>query len=742
MVAALPWGLARAEAKLEQHLRSTPKAAAAVIGLTAAVLALRLGDSLAVAGVGGDYGHYLIAANWLAGNDRSGEGPFDPPFVPLLFLAFAPLVGKIAALQILGPLATAFLVPASFAFFERTVPRWAALVAAGLFALWQPFTELVAFGGVTNVFGIAFSLLFFRFFLQALSSPQPGLRPRRPELLAAVCLFLVLSSHHLSAFMTGATTVLWLAAALVRPAAPRAAVLATGGRVIGLAAAAGLIYLPYLLSLLPAEMASGLGTPVSPETFSSGVAGFWRYSPIVATGVLALAILGAARLRGRDSLTPALVAIAATPFLLLVTILYTHPFRPYYYVPFPLVAFAVLGLAPASNPRLRASLGPTFQPVARGVGAIVLAASLMLTAAATPALTHETRVYYNAYWTPGTAEALDWVAANTPPASVIAVDGNTVPEFNHNWQATSLGWMVEGYANRRAIYEGHPPLIPFTSKWPDVRAANRLFSGENVFEDGVLRVADSFPLDDWAAPGVSTGYFGDYHDFVGLAAPRLVDSANATVWWIISSADPSARPVIEGARGALGGSYAGPDFFGEREMAFDSTNHSVRLTTNLSIQEGAPWDSFAMTLLVPPWTAADVSGLSAGTVSLDVPFTHSYSPEAATLRFEGSNLSAAAARPGSSVQGSDGYELSWIATSRNFSLAATITFDGPPTSGPGPHPLLLRTARGIIADTGVTHLLVSTQSFATLRRVGLQPALYAQVFANGDYAIFRVLGPL
>src|SRR3990170_3076522 len=94
-----------------------------VVFLVATPLAVRWAVvALSVPTVGPDYGHYLIAANWYEGLDRSGEGPFDLPFVPLLFLALAPLLGKIVALQLLGPLALSSMFLASVFFLVRYVP--------------------------------------------------------------------------------------------------------------------------------------------------------------------------------------------------------------------------------------------------------------------------------------------------------------------------------------------------------------------------------------------------------------------------------------------------------------------------------------------------------------------------------------------------------------------------------------------------------------------------------------------
>src|SRR5205823_11556698 len=96
-------------------------------------------------------------------------------------------------LQILGPIAAASLVPAGAFLLGRFVPRWAALMGATVFALWQTFTDFITYGGVTNLFGIAFSLVFFRVFFNSLESPRVGAKPSRADATAAAIAFLIVS---------------------------------------------------------------------------------------------------------------------------------------------------------------------------------------------------------------------------------------------------------------------------------------------------------------------------------------------------------------------------------------------------------------------------------------------------------------------------------------------------------------------------------------------------------------------
>src|SRR5919197_1773794 len=78
---AIPHQLRIVQERIEQFLRADLVFLSLIAIGTVFVASLRLVVSLSTPSAGGDYGHYLIAANWYGGMDRSGEGPFDPPLV-------------------------------------------------------------------------------------------------------------------------------------------------------------------------------------------------------------------------------------------------------------------------------------------------------------------------------------------------------------------------------------------------------------------------------------------------------------------------------------------------------------------------------------------------------------------------------------------------------------------------------------------------------------------------------------
>lgn len=728
----------RLEERVEGVLQRPWVAAAAVAAATASVILLRLGPAMAEPGAGGDYGHYLIAANWILGQDMSGEGPFDPPLVALIVAALRPALGPIPALQVLGPMAAAAPVPGAYFLFSRFVARWAAVASATLLATWQSFTELTAFGGVTTMLGLAFALVFYRFLHDALDDPARGLRPRRVEVWGAVAFFLVLLSHHLTAFMVAVTAAAWVALLLATRKADRRATFETALRAAGLCALAAAPFVPYLVGLLTTEAASGLGTPVSSGGVVAGAGYAWRFTPFLWLAVLGAGLLSAARIPGRSALATGVAAMGLTPLLLLLTIFYTHPTRLHYYTPLAVVLLAALATAKGGRGRLRDFRPRRAAAPVRALSCVVLVLAAAGVAAATPATTAEVTPFYRSHFAPGTVGAAEWVGQNLDPSCAVALDTPPDDTFNPLWKGASVGWLMEGLANRRVLYEGHPPLMPFATKWPDVRDANRLFAGEYTFEDGRLRVADSFPTDDWAGPRVHASYYGDYREFVGLGALRLLERAGGADWWIISAANASATRTASAARGTVQGNYEGPDFTGARTLVFDAEAAAVDLQVHIALAPGAPWDGFQLMLVVPPWTEVDMSQLGGGRIGLAVPPERTVGTEAGTLTFETQNMTGATATAGTTITGERGYLIEWAVTGSDFTLEANLSMAEPPSGGPARHDVLYRDAPQILEEDGVCAVVVQG-SPKTERRLSLQPLLYERVFESAGYRIYRVV---
>lgn len=694
--------------------------------------------ALSVPTVGPDYGHYLIAANWYAGIDRSGEGPFDPPFVPLLILALAPLLGKITVLQLLGPAALATSFAAAVFFLLRFVPRWSAVVASAVFVHWQTYLELITSGGVTNLFGIAFSLLFFRFLYDALREPRTGWRFDRGEIMASAMLFLVASTHHFTTFIVGATVLVWLGLQAMLGTQNRRAVVWSVFRVVVPAAVPSLIYLPYFLNLFTTDVASGLGQPAPLGALASAIAYAWQDTPELWLAWLGLTVLLLARFQRTTAFLPAAAALLGTPVLLVLTILASHPVRPLYFLPFPLTFLAVLWLARSEGSATLRPLSRRSQAVGRAACVGILVVALLVLPGSSQERQLDGARNYHQFMTAGTLEAFGWIDANTDPQDRFAVDAGLSPAFNDYWKGMATGWWLEGYANRRAIYEANPPLLPFLSKWEETRDANRLFAGDTIFEDGILRVADSFPLDDSAAPKIYTGYYRDFHEFLGFAVPRLVNSATGEAFTLVLGADPNYQRGLANGVGWVRGNYSGPEFAGTRSTSYEYAATTVTLRLNLSFGPGATWDAFEMTIRLPPWTLLDLALLDQGVIQAQATEVFGYKMEVGRVDFITTNLTLPSQVPPLGKPGEGGIGLRWTILDSTVTLRATVSLTRLPTTGPQRHPPVIRTSAEILRDHAIDFLFVTMDSASNIQRFDRQSRGFTRSYENEAVVIFAV----
>ena len=695
--------------------------------------------TLSVPTVGPDYGHYLIGANWYAGVDRTGEGPFDPPFVPLLILSLVPLVGTITALQLLGPIALASLFVAAVFFLERFVPRWAAIVGSAVFVQWQTFSEFITSGGITNLFGIAFALVFFRLFDEALGRPIAGWRPRRLEIFASAALFLIASTHHFTTLIVGATVLAWCAIHLAIGQQNRRASIPTMLRVLVPSAAFSAVYIPYFLTLTATDAQSGLGRSTSPAVLIAAITFAWQSTPLLWAAFLALAAASFLRLRRSTSFAPAVCAIALTPFVLELTILASHPVRTLYFLEFPLVFLGLTWLNRREpSTALRFSRGRV-PAIVRTVCIALLAVALVALPGAGEARLVAGIGNYHSFMNVYVIGAFDWVRAHTATTATFAVDAAPSAAYNNLWMGLATGWWLEGYANRKAIYEANLPLLPFSERWDNVRDANRLFAGDTVFEDGVLRVADGFPFDDAAAPKVYTGYFLDFHDFLGFAVPRLVNSTTGQAFTLVLGADPRYDRGLANGRGWVSGNYSGPGFTATRNASYDYASTTVSLRLAFSFVPTSPWDAFEMTIRVPPWTQLDLARLGQLTIDAGIPDVAGYGMEAGRIEFVSTNLTVPTQVAQIGSPGEVGVGLRWKILDSTATLGARVLLTKFPTSGPPHHAPSMKTSDQILLERAVDFLFVSTDSISDIQRFDRQGGRFERVFANPGIVIFRVI---
>jgi len=724
------------EGRIETLLHSNLLFVIVLAAISSFVVALRLVVALTSPVVGPDYGHYLIAANWYLGQDRSGEGPFDPPFVPLLVIGLTPVLGTIGTLQVLGAVAAAsILAPAAF-LMQRFVPRWTAILAASVFALWEGFTDFITFGGVTNLFGIAFSLVFFYYFFSALEEPTRGIIPRRLDVISALLAFAVVSVHHLTAFVTGATVLVWVGLRIVQDRRTRRAVAWTTLRVGALAVAMSAVYLPYLFGVTSNDIAGGLGRPFPIANVGTLLDLTWRFNPLLWLVFLLVGLAAFVRFDRHTTLFPLALALLVTPILLVLTILSSHPVRGLYFEHFPIVFAAAFWGQPGTSRFLPRRLPGIAPPALRSICFALLLISAPLLAVGAPDVQRGGMAITHDFMTPQTLEAFDWIRQETAPDAVFAVDGAVAPVFNELWRGTGLGWWLEGFADRRAIYVGHPPLLISQSKWEDVRDANRLFSGDTVFEDGTLRVADGFPFDDGASPMVYSSFLKDYHEFGGLATPRIVDFENLPAYPLILAANQSARRELNGQLGLVSGTYSGRGFNGSRTMTYNGSQHTAELEVALSIEPASGWDGIEVTVRFPPRTEFDLSPLGTGLVKFEVATFPGFPNEVGSIQFFTTNLSTA--QP---TYTPDGIGLRWVFTGSSIVWRAGLSFTQLSSPACEGCPLVMSTSSEILRERFVDFLFVPVDSSWNIQRFDRQPNRYSPMFSNAATVIYKVNEP-
>lgn len=730
--------LARLEDQAERALARRGLWLLSMAAITAAVAALRLAVALQHPSGGPDYGHYLIAANWLTGTDRSGEGPFDPPAVPLLLIGLSAFLGKLGAVQALGPLTAAALYPASVYFLARFVPRWAALVGPLPFVLWQQFSEFIAFGGPTNLLALALSLVFYRVFFEALAVPAAGLPLRRVDLAASGLLVAIVATHHLTALVTGSTTIVWLGLRLALDRAARNATAWTGVRIVGVAVVGSLPFVGYLLGIASTDVRGGFGQPVPTEALPDLILLVWSRTPWLWLALFLLAAAAFARFSRASPLLPAAGAILAAPFLLLVTVLASHPVRILYFEQFPVVALAALWSARGPTPEMPRPLPPRVAPVSRAAFLALLLVAVPLLAASAAPQQEAAYEHYHQFIQPGTVDAFEWVAAHTPEDAVIAVDGATSPEFNHQWRGMALGWWLSGYANRRAVYEANPPLLPVGSKWEDARDANRLFAGDTVFEDGVLRVADAGLLDDSGLPRIYLAYYQDYRELVGFEDPRLLNRTSGASTSLVLGASADLVREVAGTTAHVEGNFTGPGFTAKRSFNFSSSDHTVHLRFDASIEAPAQWDAFEITIRLPWWTRVDLTALASGNASVGIPDSFGYALGKGRIVFRGTDLGEGRVVARDAFPFEPAAGLQWNVTGPSVSLEADFELTQVPDGVPPPHPLTMRTTDEILAERSVDFLFIPKEAPADIQRFVRAPARFERAFENSAAVVFQV----
>lgn len=431
-----------------------------------------------------DYGYQLSMVHALHGKDVTGFGLRVPPlyfnFLDF-FLAFLPVFVALKASASLA--STIIAIP--FFFIARTLTKRddVALLLTLLFTIAEGYSEMIAWGGIPNLFGIFFMLWSIYFTIVAMEKNS-----KKVATFAGISLSLVVGTHHLTSFyyliVIGLFTVLLLA--FRRRKAFHTLKLLFLVLFIG-----ALFSLPYL-SIYISVYTSRAETVLEFNIYQClhvlfaeglGAIGFMFKGALVVWAIVA--VLGFLELSSRkpraiESL-PLYVSSFALACFVLMFLISEHPTRPLYFLYIPiLIAFGLF----LSNQLRQMGNRPSHVRLLFLAFLVFISSFFVLSSYCrlTSAIDYYHELHNEAI------RALDWVRKNTTPDAVFAVY-DTPMRPSSRW-----GWWVEGYAERKAFMVGDLKFFIYESERQQVDAANKIFSGHHVIDNGYIRVCESFPV--------------------------------------------------------------------------------------------------------------------------------------------------------------------------------------------------------------------------------------------------------
>jgi len=431
-----------------------------------------------------DYGYQLSMVHMLHGKDVTGFGLRVPPlyfyFLDLL-LAFLPVF---IALKVSASFISA-IIAIPFFFIVRTLTKRddVTLLLTLLFTIAEGYSEMIAWGGIPNLFGIFFMLWSIYFTIVAMEKNS-----KKDAALAGISLSLVVGTHLLTSFyyflVIGLFTVLLLA--LRRRKAFHTLKLLFLIVLIG--ALFSLPYLPIYVSVYTSRTETVLEFNVYQCLHvlcaeGPGAIGFmFKGALVVWATVAVLGFLGLSSRKPRSvEFSPIYVSSFAITCFILMFLISEHPTRPLYFLYIPiLIAFGMF----LSNKLRQIGKKPSHVKLFFLSFLVLILSFLILSSywRLTSAIDYYHELHDEAI------RALDWVRKNTTPDAVFAVY-DTPMKPSSRW-----GWWVEGYAERKAFMRGDLKFFIYESERQQVNAANKVFSGHHVLENCYIRVCDAFPV--------------------------------------------------------------------------------------------------------------------------------------------------------------------------------------------------------------------------------------------------------
>lgn len=468
----------------------------ASIALAVFLAAVFLARCLAVSGhldMGGDIATYLSTADAFFGQDPTGFGLDRPPLIAPPLRLFTLVLGDLAGVKALGIFFSVALAIPFYLLARRVSHQWVAAVTAVLFVLTPVYSDMLTWGYITMA-GLLFGLLTIHFLLSVLDRPSMA-----SVFFAGLCASFIAGFHQLSLaffvplFLLVAAALLALNRPVLRQRAGAAAA------AMALAVVLSLPYVPLYIKIL------GLQAPAGPQPMLSLSPSSW---PWIA-GPIALLPLLVPTLKWtleRHRNTAIVTAVMLLYSLALMVLRLPPPFvelnrRAHYFMcpaAWLLAAVVMSQLWSWSKARLQGAR----RWIPRGVAGAGTAAllSVMMVLSQTKL---SNGLDFFTYLDETRRDAVMWLEAESLPGASVAC----YPE--------TLGWWVEAEAGRNTLAVTDRDTVPYSFLQDRSLAAERILSRNQGLENGLLRLATTYPCS--GAPGQPVvGAFagGSYRDIL------------------------------------------------------------------------------------------------------------------------------------------------------------------------------------------------------------------------------------
>lgn len=441
--------------------------------------------------MGHDIANYLSTMNTLFGRDAAGFGLNRPPLIGLVLKPFAAAFGHLAGAKALGVAVSVGLAVPFHLLARRLCLPWTATAVTILFVLTPAYSELLAWGYLT-MFGLLFTMFALHFLLLLLERPT-----RANILLTGICVSLTAGFHQLSLLYA----VLMLALVFAVLAVSDRRRLVDRGRPLLWAVGVGIVlslpYLPVYLRLVRLQAAAAgqsLGLTTMHQlradlSFGTDVTLVpWLFFMIILPSVIgAVALRCAWRQDRRAAAALAAVLLCSVG---LVVLLLPPPFaelnrRAHYFLYFPLWLLAGIFLSQMWT-RLADHTSTARLWLARLTVGVTVLALVAVTSFLSVRQFHRALDFYG-YLDEDRWDAISWISHHAPQEGCVV----TYPE--------PLGWWIEAEGGRNTANVADRGNAPLTYLGERSLLAERILSGNEGIDNGLLRLATMYPYT--GAPG-------------------------------------------------------------------------------------------------------------------------------------------------------------------------------------------------------------------------------------------------